>query len=324
MIKNGFNTKGKVIIVPSKFAKKNIQYNSCIEYNLNRPFPKYITVTPHMEENWQNLELLKLKVYCEKNNIGIIGYGRTNQFPFLSIFSDKVILNTSCQNPTWYRGHFTSNKVVPLKFKNICDLKLALRITRNIKPEEVVDRFANWEIYIREESYNKFLEIKDVLPKNIIVCEIKSGVKLARNFIENKKTENVFGVDYSFQKELTQQTGVDNYMSIQLLSSLFLNWQYLCIGGSANLFCMMPIKTLFLCDQAIGGIWKYRILEGMYSRRYRQVPIIGPNLRVTSNSKKIATKLQQNWEKMMKAKEVLDKYSDPMIEQFQCPYKIYL
>ena len=56
---NGFNTKGKVIIVPSKFAKENTRYNSCLEYNLNlnKSFSKYITVTPHIRENWQNLEL---------------------------------------------------------------------------------------------------------------------------------------------------------------------------------------------------------------------------------------------------------------------------
>ena len=133
--------------------------------------------------------------------------------------------------------------------KNIEDHKSSPRKEfQQIPDDEVIARFKHRKIYILRSAYDKFLSLN--LPTDRVVCEIKDGNPL-RKSISEMNLPMAIGVDYSYQRGLLTEGGPNNYMTIQILASKYLNWQFLCAGGSSNLFSVIPAKTIYLHDQTL-------------------------------------------------------------------------
>lgn len=225
----------------------------------------FIIISPCRHENYECPLLFKLKYYCEQNNIKLISFGSKNFFPLYAMYSDEVVLLKDSGNPSWYKGFDgSSNKIdaspifdLPqyvemtpeemIRWRTPVPFKKTHKIALNASPEKIAQRFANAPIYVREESYRKFIEVKETLPRNVIVAEIKDNVPMG-NMLLKKKDFEVIGLNHDWQIKLQNQVGKDNYLTCQILGSHTLNWSYICIGGSANLFSVVPIQTVFMLD----------------------------------------------------------------------------
>lgn len=118
-------------------------------------------------------------------------------------------------------------------------------------------------IYIRESTFDLFhkLDLQGEIPHDIVVCEIKAAFPDARNYLKSISQINecpIYGIDYSWQKKLVGLCG-NHYMGIQILGSLLANWMYICLGGSARLFSLLPTKNLHLWAYDIGCYYHYKV-----------------------------------------------------------------
>jgi len=126
---------------------------------------------------------------------------------------------------------------------------------KEVSDEEVVEKFTSPIIYIRNSSFKKYeiLKEKGLLGENWIVGEIKQssgchgGHLISVLESKIKDFELPFILDKKLINELSLKCG-SNYMEIQLLSSLLLNWMWICYGGSSHIFSFFPVKVLSLSD----------------------------------------------------------------------------
>jgi hypothetical protein len=242
-----FSNLGKVFLVDdSAFQYQNglkrIKLTNC-------DFKKSIVISPFHRECEVNTELFKLRLYAEKNNLKVISFGSPNFFPLYSLFSDEVVLCDSYQ-PMFYQGD-THNGIclnkVSDKFWDIDhNNKLRKMVDKSISNDEVVDRFWNWEIYIRESTYQAFQKLE--LEENLLVAEIKATCNKIRSVLHSL---NIKGADHLLQKKMISRVGTNNYLGCQILASQLKNWTYIVAGGACNLFSILPIKVLYHAERRL-------------------------------------------------------------------------
>ena len=75
------------------------------------------------------------------------------------------------------------------------------------------------------------------------------------------------GIDYKFQEKLVKKTGIDHYMTVQIMASNFLNWQFFCVGGSSNLMCILPVRLLSIHDGCISKSVE-NVVRGLMFRKH--------------------------------------------------------
>lgn len=285
---------------------------SIIDLNPQKKFAHEIVITPHYWENYGNIVFWKLKTYCERNNIKLIAFGLLNQLPLFSTFADKMILQNKENMSEIYRGgsmigadkeyikYLTDAEYTEVKtvwYKHIVVMNPPARPTRQYKllqkrlpyytsaarevsDEEVAEKFTNLNTSIRQSSFDMFQKMR--LPKNVIVCEFKTSVLGHQRFhlfpvhkwiLRNKENFALplVGLNKVLQKKILSECG-NHYMSIQILASLFNNWQYMCQGGSANLMCMLPVKSIMFNEQWINPCRSVKnTIRLIYQNRYGEI-----------------------------------------------------
>ena len=324
--------QGRILIVPQKFQKP---WGSCTKITLNpkNNFLSEIIISPCRSENYVSGLLFKLKIICELMNIKLITVGNRNYFPFYSMYSDEVILTGSNSKQSWYHdnGDGSRNNIeieniinlpnfieldwedmeiykatIPYKKQKLNHLK---KLAETVSDELVAERFANWECYILEDSYNKYLQIQNDLPRDVVIAEIK------KESVLNDKVSGIhrlidFGLDREFQRNLILKTSVDHYLTTQLLASCFLNWQYFCCGGAINLFCVVPIKVLGAIDIYMNESTIREISKLRYGLIGNSLPVMS---KVWAWDQSVTNFFHQNLDKMIKGIEYLSLIKHPEI-----------
>lgn len=260
------------------FVLNNYSFKSQNNYEkvtvTNKKTADYLYIEPHRSENYENVGLVKLKIYCDDHNIKLISFGHKNQLPLLSMISDEIRL---VDYPEYYDGIYggkygltswrnpqqeSLNRVIIKSnlVTHISDNNKDSRIKKinNIDETRIKDFLMNPNVYIRKESFDIFEREKASLPKDVIVCEIKKC-----NYRDKLLNEsNFLGLDYAFQQLLVSRFKY-HYMTLQILASFYLDWFYVCIGGSANLFSLLPIRCLIMGDSCLED--SYPMLETIYN-----------------------------------------------------------
>lgn len=137
---------------------------------------------------------------------------------------------------------------------------LLAKVANEISDEELVATFKDQTICIREEAFEKYQSLVDdkTIKKDLIMCEVKyvahcDGAKLLNMFEQAIQKKN-FSLpvccgfpDRSLKNHLIDVCGQD-YMSVQIMASLFDNWMWVCYGGSASLFVHFGVKLVSLSE----------------------------------------------------------------------------
>jgi len=146
-------------------------------------------------------------------------------------------------------------------------------VASQVSDQEVIERFANPEVCILESAYQKFLGLKDQLKSNVIMLHTKSVRYSMSDLLKDDIILPVVDMDY--QREVMNLAGSD-YMTFQLLGSIFLNWFFICQRGASNILCMLPINNLILWD--VVSYPYSNILRGLSVSRFgeisRNVPVL--------------------------------------------------
>ena len=257
--------KGRIRIVDDNILRKRDDGGLSVTFN-ERNYKRKLYICPCANEHFESVELLKLRIACDFYDIKIITHGRLNYLPFFSIFADEAIFyDKYLEPPTYYQDHFSDNKANAkiLSEDNWRDL------IQGVSDEEVVKRFSNWEVWILESAYDTWRFLN--LPRNLTVHEFKRG----NAFDPILRELNLLGHEHVFQANLLQRTGLDHYMSAQLLSTHLLKWVYVCNGGASNLFTILPARVALLSDHGITPD-RISIMRPMFMNRYERedIPII--------------------------------------------------
>jgi len=234
------------VIVPNDEIKPHT--HSLGKLNIRpRVHARELVVSPCNYEHWISTDLFKFRLYAERQELHVIGICSFNQIPLFSLFCDEVILIEA--KPTWYinDGVTINGARHRMKYQNIEDSPLRREFARIISDEEVVERFAYRTVYFLQSAYDVFLGVQKELPSDRIVVEYKE----VKNGKPKIVSDLLLGEDRQFQKDLIAQIGHDNYMTVQIMASAYLNWQFLCLGGSSNLMCVLPVKSLCFRDRTI-------------------------------------------------------------------------
>jgi len=265
------------VIQPSEFSELGRLFIN------PRIHQKFTIVAPCWVEHWISTDLFKYRLSIERQGVHVIGACSINQIPQFSLFCDEIVLMPA--DPIWYQK-VTANRI---NLRNITKHPCFVNIERcqqlngvrgvrddfaeEISDKEVIARFACKKIFILQSAYDKFMIIKQHLPTNIAIAEInwKPPIKF--------EAEWLVGVDQKFQKDLIERVGCDSYMSTQILGSHFLNWQFICEGGSANLMSTLPIKTISLLDHIFTTSTK-NIIRGFAECRNLPTPLVSNAYRV--------------------------------------------
>lgn len=325
----------EIIIVPDKYFIEREHYST---FTINDTFVQNIIIAPNHDEHFLSSELFEFQLYCHQNKIKITSFSRPNYFPFLSIFSDEIILSYNHKDPGWYDTFFSSNEIdfEPVKkLEEFVDLDGPEKTGsgfRNYKQVnnfefssfEIVESMWSRKVYIRESTYFLFQKYVKNLPRNIIVCEIKQpGGSSDTMWLSRKINElpNVVGTDYMFQRMLLNKTKYTNYLGFQILCSLLLGWTYVCVGGSANLFSLLPIRSIILSDNYM-SLKSAEIFRIIAQKQYGEFGTTYPIIAHSKNSKDIIPKI--NIKELYEASQFLSQLPPPPINYYKRPGKIIL
>lgn len=274
---------GTIHIVEDKYIERVIDRNFIVPtFKFRLPVRKAkaketIRIAPHCGENWATVDLLRFKLYCELNKIKVIAYGNLNQLPFLSIIADELMLDKAPGLDRLYTGmsingnrRYKADNLKNYVETHAFESDFVKKAIENISDDEVVDRFANYDVFIRKSTFDLFKYLN--LPRDLVIAETKWGGDTVL-----EKFPSVIGIDKVFQSDLIQR--VDNhYMGMQILGSQLLNWVYFSSGGSGNLFCIIPIKYLTYFD-VLATESTARLVRLMSIKRYGEIghryPIVG-------------------------------------------------
>lgn len=230
----------------------------------------------NLHEHFNNLELFKVALFCKRNDVKLIAYGHLNEFPLFGTFADAAILysrddhniyegvtnylydhglvggifNESLSHRVrqcWSLGR--TNESRPL----LLDI-----IEKEVSDEDVVKEFSFPKIFVRKQAYEKYNILKNIglIKDDLIVCEVKESVGCGGSQLLSvlKESSKDLGMEIKtekiFNKTLFGLCGQD-YMSVQILSSLMNNWMWILYGGSCNIFPFFPVKILSMSDQTI-------------------------------------------------------------------------
>lgn len=222
-----------------------------------RAYDSFVSVNPCNDENWISTDLFKFRLWAERNKKHVIGNCSYNQIPMYSLFCDELII-TKHFFQNWYDHSGSYSKVEKIVKKNYIDIEYKRDFFQNISDQEAATEFTNKKIYILKSVYDKFI-LDDIKYKNVIICELKyrtnqkmkNKICSAKHILKNEL--HCYNKNNLIQKRIMEVSTQNHYMSYQILGSLLKNWQFLCCGGSSNLMCVLPIKSLFYCDYTMNN-----------------------------------------------------------------------
>ena len=273
----------KIIIVPDLVLDPVDWLHEGRNFIVNRDvsYEEEILVAPNHKENFLGVVLLEFREECISQKKKIISYGRANYFTFHALFADEVLIGGG-QKPSWYLDDYTGNntEMGPLKDReNFIDLNKSLKKkVYNYSDNYIANKYWNKPIYIRESSWEIFQKLKEDCPKDVIMCEVKAPGKYMKSLdkvVDRLLKLQVVGLAGTFQKGLLEKIGHDNFLEFQILASWFLNWVFVAIGGSANLFSLIPVKSILLADEYILEEWGMTIRQ-LAKKRYGDIGDVFP------------------------------------------------
>lgn len=226
-----------------------IKKDKTIQINTRR-YEDEIVISPNQDEHWFSVDFFNFRIWAERHQKHVVGITSLNYVPQFSQFCDEIVIVPA--NCKWYSGSYTWNGIASdasrLKHRIVNIERMAHVFREEVTDQQVVERFANRKIYILRSAY-KIFESLD-LPSDLIVIEAKNKHNIFHSIL-NMKQPNVVGLGDGFQSSILEKTTTSHYLSTQILASNLLNWQFVCIHGSSNLMCTLPVKTLVLYDQTI-------------------------------------------------------------------------
>jgi ribosomal protein S15P/S13E len=256
-----------------------------------------IIVSPCSVEHWISTDLFKFRIHAERQKLHVIGKCHVNQVPLYSLFCDEITLVDA--TPTWYdEGSATgnNNKVIRCG-ENHIDIEAGPyrdEFMAAVTEQEVIDRFHFRKVYLLKSAYEKFQEVKNQLPQDVIIVEYKIGF-VGANIMNLKEHLPAIGADHKFQRNLVEMVGIDNYMTTQIMGSNFLNWQFLCYGGSSNLLCVLPVKALAFQDPTLNESVE-KVIRGFAKKRhgfvdipYINVPVVAVPFMKSKRGRRVLT-----------------------------------
>lgn len=305
----------KIVIIPDESFERLDEHTLKLQI---RPcdFSKSILISPHRRENRISTDILKFAIYCRQNKKKIIAYGSMNQLPFLGIIADEVILETNSRlsqdmyNDTILTGNGVIGEPKNYSYAMFTDVEhghMRGESCRAISEEEVVEEFASMDLFIRQSSYRLFqkLSAANTLPKNCIWAEILNYPIVREEMTKYPYHLPVIGLDRSFQQSLLD-VHHDHFMAIQILTSFINNVRFLCGGGSANLFVVVPIMAIAMVEQLL-----HPQVESVYRKlAVRRYGNIGKNIPLISGER-APTLPMESWQEV-----------DEKIDQIQANFQI--
>jgi len=253
---------------------------------------------PHWHEFWGSATWLRLKLAAEKRGIKVTSFGSMCQFPLFSILSDEVVM----LKPEM--GKFTQDLKTPIglvrkhpgyhkEFKaarwgqepSIVHSKKWLSFVRDTSYEEVAERFASVTVSIRRSSYELYNRLKPEFHNNRLYVISKRGVKFPQvEFcypqVNNSWSDKYYGL-YPH-----------DFMSLQLLLSLFHNWWFYCyMTGAAAMCGILPVKWAGGRDCSVEHRTEIPIHRSIGKRRHGRtfMPYVGKEM-----NQKIADQINKN------------------------------
>ena len=283
-----------------------------------------ILISPHRHENRISTDILKFRLYCLRHSIKITSYGSMNQLPFLGIFSDEVILETNSKlsEDMYNDSILTGNGVVgdpgpyAKQGTKLIDVErghMRREACHEITDDETVDYFGSMDLFIRESSYRLFRKLTHarVLPRNCFWAEILITKKLRREMTKYPYHRPVVGLDRSFQQSLLDAHH-DHFMSLQVLTSLLNNVLFLCGGGSANLFVVVPVLAVAMVEQLlhppVQNVYR-KLAERRHGSIGKEVPFM-TDIRFPELPMKVWEMVDEG-SKHIKANVTIEKYTPP-------------
>ena len=266
----------------------------------------FITINPFRIEHYNDIDLFNLKVYCDEKNIILRVLSSMNYLPVNSQYADVLVLNENedhmnkaydlCGQCITTLNSFQFNKnwkgFLEIDFhqkKHILDrysmdkTGVINSIYNDINFRKLNKFLKTKTTFIRKSTYDIFKKDMNTLPKNILLCEIKGTFKKIKEQFKN--FDNSIGTDYEFQKSILKKYK-HHYMGIQMLGSLFLNWQIIAMGGSARLFSMLPTRNIILMATDILGNDKKIIPKKIGWIQNKRLPWIGNQIHQNFKLKK--------------------------------------
>ena len=265
----------KIKLIDDNLIFKQKKYHRLIINN--KKTQKCITINPFSIEHYNDIDLFNIKIYCDIHNIKLRVLSTMNYLPVNSQYADELVLienqhhlqdvynledefsnlgsNVFDKNwPNFLETNFYQVDKNRLNRECRDDTGLIKQIYKEISINQLNDFIENKTVLIRKSTFEKFRKNMYMLPKNIILAEIKN---IFCNLKEKLKNQNIIkmqivGLDCEFQKELIKNTG-HHYMGFQILGSIYLNWNIIAAGGSARLFSMLPTKNLILIAKDLYG-----------------------------------------------------------------------
>lgn len=147
--------------------------------------------------------------------------------------------------------------------------------TLDITEEEIFTKYCNPTLFVDTGAYRDFLGLKENFQRDKLWVEIKPYAEFeAANDLFDAIPDDVVLKrtlrEKPLQKELWNRYP-DSFLTIQLLSSALLNYQFAGFSGAANLFAMMPFNSFLLvsCDKPLFQMkeLKARLQEHQYGTR---------------------------------------------------------
>lgn len=249
-------------------------------------------------------------IYCHKcvlrskGNYDMLSrHSDINRFPH-ELYQDRVFyFNES----GYYRlldliGFLDAKKILK---KKIHLGSLQSNIEREVEEKRLVtdnqlfDYFRDKVIYITKNSYDAYQKIKNEFKSGEVWCEIKKEwyedvekIILTNdvNGIIIKDTLSIEPYSKKIQKRLIEQYP-DSFLSIQLLLSIKNGVRFIGIGGSAQLFEMIPINTLLLFTKDRHFRMMIELKKELQKYQYNSIPVI----HVHTAIRYIDIKLYENW-----------------------------
>lgn len=296
-------------------------------------YTDHVVYTPHSGENFGNVGFLKLKLLCKKKGIRLSAFGHLNQFSEMGILADTVIAQPDDRLLSRLYRHQISHchidrKIIPqvtsarfiqghhmsgsshnfLLSRGNCAPLLGEQVTPELRErhalvieamdtiddQEVIDSFVWPDIYIRQSTWELFHQLD--LPKDVICCEAKLGGAFSgkvREWLRKSGLPKATGFEQIFQQKLLRKVGA-HYMGIQFLASWLNNWMFVCVGGSANLFAIMPVKGIVMYDYWYHNTSTVPCLRGLAQRRYgslgNEIPVFLTHRAITPVEKYLDSK----------------------------------
>lgn len=291
---------------------------------------------PNHGEHYGNMEWVKLKIHCDRNDIKLIIYGIANYLPFYSLLSDHIILQHSPQSMarlfcsgsvvganSEFLGIIAPNaefqdirinrKIIAKDRRDRVQGKLMVEALKSVSNEDVAQYLLKRIVCVREASCDKFCEIRNLLPRKTLLIHARSykddtlrrheamAVYISQNSVVPTTTKHESDDQQHYAKRYHEwwvQLAGEHYLTTQIFAASENKCFHVGIGGAANLFCMLPVNSVFLqCGTACHpDSLAYHIVpmisEELLGKEFRDIPIIpsvAPNILISESFKRMKT-----------------------------------